>query len=157
MGMNRHMIVSTRLGELTLVAVPGHRSGWTIMPTTGGAWRVSIAMIQDRSRLSGSLTRQPEKTSLIALELLVRVLESGLGATPHEFESRILRHSLGVKKPQVRARFRFSGRTRSRGGSQSGSRPGDVPSQVFRHGGLRPQAGVRLDVVQTGPACCRGA
>ena len=54
---------------------------------------VSIATVQDCSRGFGGLEIKACSGFLVVPERRVAVLESVLGATPHEFESRILRHS----------------------------------------------------------------
>jgi hypothetical protein len=90
-------------------------------------------MVQDRSRLSTARASQPQKTSPIGRELRVPVLESVFGATPHEFESRILRHSPSghpISFPLVkRIMWSFAGDVHTEGRFPSGNRPSVVPSQ----------------------------
>jgi hypothetical protein len=57
-------------------------------------------------------------------------LESVLGATPHEFESRILRHSRSRKTAGHTVVSALREDDTSRGGSLVWSRPGVVPSQL---------------------------
>jgi hypothetical protein len=72
---------------------------------------VSFTSVRRRSQHRSAPTSTPERTTLDAPERSCSDLESGLGASPRGFESRILRHSDGIKPDTVRKRINRTLRT----------------------------------------------
>ena len=65
---------------------------------------VSFAAVQGRPRRTGPSRSYRSQTALTYSERTSADLESVLGASPREFESRILRHADQVKRPHCRQR-----------------------------------------------------
>jgi hypothetical protein len=137
-------------GTAVELKAEGRRFNTRYMADPAVSVLVSFARVRDRSPPRRRRTGWACNPTLNPAGQRRAELESVLGATPHEFESRILRHSPRGKNPQVRALFRPFGRNDKAGAAPTfGSRPGVVPSQFPS----RPTAGHLGRLCSSGAAC----